>query len=508
MSTPATKSKKAKNTSRASKAAKPQSERRTASLPVRARYDAAQTTNNNRRYYANADTLSANASNSPEVRAILRSRARYEVDNNSWAKGMSLTLAKSIIGKGPRLQINESNRDLNRLAESMWIKWARKIRFASKLRTMRKSRLADGEAFGIIGINRGIPGPINVDLRLIEADQIGSPERSYEAVLSNNEIVDGIEYDSFGNETWFHILQSHPGSESLDLGLSSRRIAARQIIHWQREDRAGLHRATPEITPALPLFGMLRRHALAVVDAAETAADYAVLFSTTLLGPDATATTVPEAEEFGSMELERRMGTFLPEGWTASQMKAEQPTTMYDKFTKAILNEVARCLEMPLNIATGNSGGYNMASGKLDGTILQDFVDVERDDSEIIVVERMYDVFIRQLTLLPEFAEWRGREDQIKHQYFWDGKKPVDPTKQSTSEKIDLSNGTTNLAAVYAGKGQDWEPQQEQSVREKLAEVQTAKDLASEYGLTPEEAVAIVTAENPINILIEEEKDD
>jgi len=500
-------SKAVSKSKKATKAAKPTSVRRTASLPVRARYDAAQTTANNRRYYVNADALSANASNSPEVRAVLRSRARYEVDNNSWAKGMSLTLAKSIIGKGPRLQMNETNRTLNRLAELEWIKWSRKIRFGSKLRTMRKSRLSDGEAFGIIGINKGLSGPINVDLRLIEADQVGSPERSYEAVLSNNEIVDGIEYDSFGNETYFHILQSHPGSESLDLGLSSRRIAARQIIHWQREDRAGLHRATPEITPALPLFGMLRRHALAVVDAAETAADYAVLFSTTLLGQDATATEVPEASEFGEMELARRMGTFLPEGWTANQMKAEQPTTVYDEFTKSILNEVARCLEMPLNIAIGNSGGYNMASGKLDGTIFRDFVDVERDDSEIIVVDRMYDVFISQLALLPEFAEWRGREDDLKHQYFWDGRKPVDPTKQSTSEKIDLSNGSTNLAEIQAGKGRDWEPQQEQGIREKLQEVQTAKDLASEYDLTPEEAIAIVTKENPISIFIEEEKE-
>jgi hypothetical protein len=52
-------------------------------LPIRSKYDAAQTTGNNRRHWALADALSANAANSPEIRAIIRARARYEMANNS-----------------------------------------------------------------------------------------------------------------------------------------------------------------------------------------------------------------------------------------------------------------------------------------------------------------------------------------------------------------------------------------------------------------------------------------
>jgi len=50
---------------------------------VRARYDAAVTTNENRRHWRGADGLSANAANSPDIRRILRNRARYEIANNS-----------------------------------------------------------------------------------------------------------------------------------------------------------------------------------------------------------------------------------------------------------------------------------------------------------------------------------------------------------------------------------------------------------------------------------------
>ena len=323
--------------------------RRTASLPIRSKYDAAQTTGNNRRHWALADALSANAANSPEIRAIIRARARYEMANNSWAKGMALTLAKATIGKGPRLQMNTPNRELNRTAEALWIKWSRRIRLAAKLRTMRMARVSDGEAFGLIGINKGLDSQINLDLRLIEADQIASPQRLARNFLGGTEIVDGIESDAFGNPTAYYVLPSHPGSDSLDIDLTARRIEARQVIHWQREDRPGTHRAVPEITPALPLFAQLRRYTLAVVDAAETAADYSVIFYTDLLPPDTGAAEVPEASEFGTIELERRMATFVPDGWKAAQMKAEQPTTLYDAFVRSIINEIARCLEMPLN---------------------------------------------------------------------------------------------------------------------------------------------------------------
>ena len=76
---------------------------------VRAKYDAAQTTPDNRRHWANADSLSPNAALTPQVRRTLRNRARYEVANNSYAKGIVLTLANDTIGTGPRLQMLTSD---------------------------------------------------------------------------------------------------------------------------------------------------------------------------------------------------------------------------------------------------------------------------------------------------------------------------------------------------------------------------------------------------------------
>jgi len=72
---------------------------------VEGRFDSAQTNADNRRHWANADGLSADASASPAVRQTLRNRARYEVANNSYARGIVLTLANDVTGTGPRLQM-------------------------------------------------------------------------------------------------------------------------------------------------------------------------------------------------------------------------------------------------------------------------------------------------------------------------------------------------------------------------------------------------------------------
>ena len=96
--------------------------------------------------------------------------------------------------------------------------------------------------------------------------------------------------------------------------------------------------------------------------AAETAADFAAVIYT-----DAPPNGEAEAvEPMDMVELEKRMATVLPWGWKLGQISAEQPATTYAEFKREILNEIARCLSIPFNIAAGNSSGYNYASGRLD----------------------------------------------------------------------------------------------------------------------------------------------
>jgi len=349
-------------------------------LLVRARYDAAATNPDNRRHWANADGLSANAANSAEVRRILRNRARYEVANNSYARGIVLTLANDVVGTGPRLQLLTTDAEANRLIEPEFAAWAKAVNLAEKLRTMRMARAQDGEAFAILTNNPKLPTPVQLDLRLVEADRVGTPDLNAAAANA----VDGIVFDAAGNPVEYHVLKDHPG-EGYRAVRDYDRVPAAAMLHWFRCDRPGQARGIPDIMPALPLFAQLRRFTLAVIAAAETAADFAgILYTDAPAGGEADA-----AEPFEPIELEQRALVTMPGGWKMSQLQAEQPATTYAEFKKEILNEIARCLNMPFNVAAGNSSGYNYASGRLDHQTYFKAIRVKQVHLEAVVLDRI-----------------------------------------------------------------------------------------------------------------------
>ena len=432
---------------------------------LRARYDAAVTTDDNRRHWANADGLSADAAASPGVRRTLRMRARYEVANNSYAKGIVQTLANYVIGTGPRLQLLTDDAEVNRVIEREFNRWAKAVGLPQKLRTMRMGRATDGEAFALLINNPNLrrevgPAgeirefPVKLDLRLMEADQFATPDWSNP--LAEN-AVDGIVFDAFGNPVEYHVLKHHPG-DMRGTGLDYSPVPAKAVLHYFRADRPGQHRGLPEILPALPLFAQLRRYTLAVIAAAETAADYAAVIYSDLppdVDPD-------KLEAMDTIELEKRMATVMPGGWKLAQLRAEQPTTTHGEFKNTILNEIARCLDMPFNIAAGNSSGYNYASGRLDHQTFFKSIAIDQGFTETTQLDRIFTAWLDEAVLVEGYLPQAARlaDAEFPHQWFWDGYEHVDPAKEANAQNTKLSNGMTSYAREYARAGQDWEEEQ------------------------------------------------
>jgi len=471
---------------KALKATRPQRLLRQLHVPlrVRGRYDAAATTAENRRHWANADLLSANAANSPEVRKILRARARYEVANNSYAFGIVNTLANDCVGTGPRLQLRTSDAQANQRIEGLFGQWAKRIRLAEKLRTMRIARVQDGEAFALMVTNPALPTPVKLDLRLIEADQVTTPDLNWQALNSDSPygLVDGIVFDQLGNPVEYHILRIHPGETTQQWMHEYDRVPAEQVIHWFRPFRPGQVRGIPEITPALPLFAQLRRYTLAVIAAAETAADFAAVIWTD--APPAGETA--DIEPMDLVELERRMATVLPGGWKLGQIQAQQPSTTYAEFKKEILNEIARCLNVPFNVAAGNSSGYNYASGRLDHQTYYKSLRVDQADLENVVLERVLTAWLDEAVLVPGLLpDALGPFQVWPHQWFWPGQEHVDPLKEATAQATRLAAHTTTLAYEYARQGRDWE----EALRQRARELALMRELGLDDGqvLLPDE---------------------
>jgi capsid protein len=412
---------------------------------IKAHYDIAQTTDENSRHWQWADYFSADAALIPGVRRTARIRSRYEVANNSYAKGIVLTIANDTIGTGPRLQCHGDDRNASAEVEARWQEWSDAVRLARKLRTLVMARITDGESVALLQTNPRVQNPVKLDMRMIECDQLADPWIPW---LTPNKI-DGMTFDDFHDPLEYHILKYHPGGLYPMMTLEFDVYPSRYVMHLFRADRPQQSRGFPELGPALPLFAQLRRFTLATIAAAESIANHAAVIETN--GP-AVDTDSEAPAPYDLVELDRNSATVLPDGWRLNQPKPEQPPATYEMFKREILQEIARCLNVPYIIAAGSALGYNMASGRLDNGTYHKSLSIDRGEIGW------------QLDRVA--AEWFAESSRVygwdfplpKHTWRWDRFPYTDPDADAKALLTRLSAGHSWATEMLeAGKDPDEE---------------------------------------------------
>lgn len=431
---------------------------------VRAKYDAAQTSELNRNHWSRADNLSADAGLQPHVRQTLRNRARYELRNNSYAAGIASTWSNDLVGTGPRLQLDlgpDVSPDAVRAVETAYFDWADRIDLARKLRIAKTSKISDGEVFGLKTNNSRLRG-VQLDLKLVEADQVISPV----GYLTEND-VDGVRFDDDGNVTDYWVARTHPGSLLPGFTLDGDWISSDFVCHWYHATRPGQHRGVPEIAPALELFALLRRYTLAVVTAAETAASFAAILKTTMPADGSGAASLETLE---TMPIVRGMAIAAPDGWEPVQMRAEHPTSSHDAFVRRLINEIAAALGMPYIVASLDSSSANYSSMRGDYLVYRKRIAVERADMERVFLDPLLMAWLDEAVTagvlprgLPPFAAWNWT-------WVWDGFEHVDPLKEADADAAMVAANMASLAEVCAKRGRDWRIVMRQRAVEKSME--------------------------------------
>lgn len=442
--------------------------------PVRGSYDAVRDGTETVNLWIHADALDADAANSLAVRKKFRQRARYERGNSGQCSGIVRTQANYVIGpKGPVLRMLTNSPGFNAAVEAAFGRWCKAVRFASKLRTICRAKVGDGEGLALLTFNPKVTDRVKLGFEPIECDRLTAPVMH----ANTKKYVDGIHFDDYGNPTHYDILRRHPGA-SWAGGINNKAdtYEAKAVCHWYFEERSGQHRGVPDIAPSLNVFGTGRRYREAVVASAETAADLtAILQQGTAV--DGSSQLVPP---FDLLPIEKRTLMTAPAGATIHQMKAEQPTTTYDSFTRSMTCEGARPLSMPYNIAACDSSDYSYSGGQLDHQTYFQGTAVEQDECEEAVVEK---AFIAWYAEAVDAYGWDGAALPLpKHAFAWPAKPKSDPVKTANSRKIGLSTGSLSPSDVAAEDGKDFEDHL----------VQMAKD----YGVTVPEMRAKLLASN------------
>lgn len=408
---------------------------------IAAKVDLARPSVDSDRHWAGADALSARAAYSPEVRRTIRERARYETLNNSYASGILRTLAHHTIGTGPRLQVTGIDPQRARDIEAAFAEWCKQTKFCEGLIAAKQSQVRDGEVFALLGENKLYDVPLNI--RWIEADQCQSP---YTGLLDTS-IEDGIRIDANGEPVGYHFLRHHPGGVTFAPSLQGDWYPAEEVLHYFRKERVGQVRGISDLTPALDLFATLRRYSRATLLAAETAANVSLYVKTT--GPAVTAASV--GADMPTFEMQRNVMQFLPEGWEPFQLKPEHPATTHEMFVRATINEIARCVSMPYNIAACNSSGYNYSSGRLDHQTYYRAIELDRAMIEGRICDRVFRAWLQAAFFTPLLTGLLP--SQIKHSWEWDGAPVIDEQADAAAGMARIQSGRSTLALEYQRQG-------------------------------------------------------
>jgi len=453
---------------------------RTADKQVRANsYDISQDGDTTKYMWAQANLFPADAAARTNIRAMIRKRSRYTYINNGYYRGMVDTKARDTIGRGPRLQFVSIDKDINKRLERDWNRWQRETNLNIKLRLAVLSRIRDGEVFGLFFTNP-ILKAVKLDIQLIEADRIAS--------ISGGNTIDGITFDDVGNPISYTILKRYlsgsglmsnfdinphtdikqptPGSMTNNtLQGDFREVPAEDVIHYYHPDRPGQHRGVAEASSSLTDFEILRRYTQANLIAAERAACFGIVLETENAVDTSLETDPVATDPYSEVELSPGTISQLPAGSKAHDFKAEHPSTTYPEFKKEILEECARPLGISFNVASGNSSGYNYASGRLDHQTYFKVIDIDRQEIAYNILDRVFSKWFAEWILLPENFDIDKALKSVEpetHEWYWDGHEHVDPVKEATADNIRIKNGTLPIPEYYASRGYDW--------RDKLAE--------------------------------------
>ena len=426
---------------------------------LKARYDAAQTTDEFKNYWANADRYDADSANSKDVRHILISRSRYEIGNNGYADGIASTYATDLIGVGPTLRMQSGSEGFNRMVELSWFLWSKAVHFRRKLWCMAHAKGGDGEGIGVVRRNPRLSHPIPLDICLYEAEQVQTPYLPFK-----DGFVDGIEFDEFGNPTYYDLLRYHPGTtHGVSLDPEPEHIPAAFVLHWFKLRRPGQHRGVPENASTLNTGAASRRWREDVLAAADRVALQTLMMETPMT-PDEADAIAP----FSTMDLEKGLMTFLPMGWKPNQLQAVFPTVGHSEFNKQLINEQARPKSMPYNKAACDSSSYNYASGRLDHQTYYAALDVEREDCNDLVLDPLFNLWFDAAIM--RFGWLGGNPEAIGpgariHIWDWPKHRVADVESEANANQTKLKSGQIFPHRLASDSGWDWEDECEEGAK-------------------------------------------
>jgi len=300
----------------------------------------------------------------------LRGQARHLEQNHDLCRGVLNTLVAYVVGAkgiGIECQVLKKDGTLHKEfsdeLQHLFKDWSRKpetthqYSWAKTQRMVARSWLRDGEALSksIMGIvptlNHGTKVPYSIEL--LEADHIAD-------YSDGQNIVQGIEHNGWGQQTYFHLYDKNPLDGSA-YTTGARKISAGIIDHIKFTDRLRQARGVSIFASVLNRLNDLKDYEESERIAAKISASMAAYIKKG--SPDSFGLGNSDDGEGEGEEREFSMGAGmiwdnLQAGEEVGTIQSNRPSQLLEPFRNAMLKA----------IAAGTGSGYSSISKSYDGT--------------------------------------------------------------------------------------------------------------------------------------------
>lgn len=315
----------------------------------------------------------------------------------------------------------------------------------------------------------------------------------FSQVAKGNEVDQGKEFDPATGRIVAYHFRRPSGLGVYDLGIASgktTRIEAQYVVNGFDQQRAGQLSGVSPLVTAVLIARDLDDYIGATVDTAKLAAKYLALIET----PDPVQFQAGRVETVDGRkfeELENAIIEYLRPGEKVTLAKNDTVGETFSPFTKFILRVMS----------IGSGVSYSLLSGDYSETNYTSLRGERQDLLRMFKYPQFRHIKHFTAPLIQEAIGWSVLAGKLKLPgyeanprpwwravYIPPGAEPIDPLRESKSNRDDMAGGLRSPQEIAAQRGRDLE-----EVYDEIAE---AKAMAKERGLSFEEADTAL-ANNP-----------
>ncbi|MGE3667818.1 MAG: phage portal protein [Steroidobacteraceae bacterium] len=418
---------------------------------------------------------SANSETIPALTRV-RNRSRDMVRNNPYARSAIQKLVARSIGTGIVARPPASVRNV-------WKEFVEVADFEEQLDLYGLQSLAGRTVFEsgecLLRRIRGTRASRPLQIQVLEPDYLD--DMKFGAQANGNFVIGGIEISQDGRRQGYWLYDHHPGDTvQLSKTWQSRRVPAADILHVYEKDRPGQLRGMPRLTTSLMRLRDVDEYQDAVMMRKKIEACYTAFV--TGGNPDA---TVVDGDRVTTDAANRRIETLSPGmifyGSDGQEITFGSPGAISkDEYTTDQLHAIAAGIGVTYEQLTGDYSEVTYLSARAAQLELRELVEMFRWISFIpMACNGIWRWFLDAY-----YTAGRLRTDTYPAEWTAPAFPWIDPSKDVTAAKAEVSGGLTSLSAQIRARGEDPETvfREIADERKKLKELGVKLDTTSAAG--------------------------